>query len=409
MIQGTLRRRSTALSTAAAVVSAVVMLPGSIPLAHSQVQVASPQKVIATGLDNPRGLAFDEQGTLYVGEAGHAGPLCIGQGPEGPECLGQTSQIGAIDVGSGSHRTVVGGLVSLGTAVAATGVDGVSVFQQQVYGIITGSPGGLPPHPCAKTRARDCASQVTQALSQVGTLIVASDGDYHSVAGVGAFNYLFIVNNKATLDPRNPDFTPGDSNPYGIFQTAGGTYVADGGSNTLSFVDSRGFTRVLSTDNRKPVYIPNPPGPPAKRFPYDSVPTCVTRHGDNVYIGTLSGELWRYNGHTLRQVANRKKGLTAISACADDGNGNVIVSNIFGATPKTTFAPNTGSVMKVSPTGTVTTLARGLNFPGGVAVDANGQVYISVNSVCPKSLSLIGPKDPPFCKATGAILRLATP
>jgi hypothetical protein len=41
-------------------------------------------ETVATGLDNPRGLALLGDHTLMVAEAGHAGPVCLAPG----QCLG---------------------------------------------------------------------------------------------------------------------------------------------------------------------------------------------------------------------------------------------------------------------------------------------------------------------------------
>src|SRR4051794_5563043 len=54
-------------------------------------------QVLATGLDNPRQLAWFNNGkTLIISEAGSGGPICVGEGPEGPQCIGFTSSVGAI-------------------------------------------------------------------------------------------------------------------------------------------------------------------------------------------------------------------------------------------------------------------------------------------------------------------------
>src|SRR5713226_1710325 len=68
---------------------------------------------VASGFDNPRGLAFGEDGKLYVGEAGTGGLKCVpNAGPEGDLCPGLTSAISVITKG-GAHHRIVSGLASL--------------------------------------------------------------------------------------------------------------------------------------------------------------------------------------------------------------------------------------------------------------------------------------------------------
>src|SRR6185312_7991232 len=66
--------------------------------------------VVASGLDNPRDLAFTPGGKLYLAEAGHGGSECIPGGEQGTTCVGFTSSIAQITP-AGVH-TVVSGLVS---------------------------------------------------------------------------------------------------------------------------------------------------------------------------------------------------------------------------------------------------------------------------------------------------------
>src|SRR5690348_6534514 len=93
------RRGGGRLAVLIGVSTALLVLPG-MASAQPGTQAPSPT-VVATGLDNPRGLALDGHGRLYVGEAGHAGPFCVGAGEMGPECVGLTSQIGWINLASG--------------------------------------------------------------------------------------------------------------------------------------------------------------------------------------------------------------------------------------------------------------------------------------------------------------------
>jgi glucose/arabinose dehydrogenase len=76
-----IRRASIWLAAAplALLVSMVLAAPSS----------AVTVSALASGLDNPRGLAFDSDGDLFVAEAGHgsepAGKECVPGGPGGPE------------------------------------------------------------------------------------------------------------------------------------------------------------------------------------------------------------------------------------------------------------------------------------------------------------------------------------
>lgn len=408
----TRRGRLTALLTVAALTALSLSTLGTSTAAAGD--APGTLTVVATGLDNPRGLALGKHGTLYVGEAGHAGPVCLGApGELGPTCIGLTSQISRISLRSGELSTVVGQLPSIGTAVAPTGVDGIAYRDGKVYGVMTGSPQGLPPEPCAgNPDVSACEAAVDAVVAKVGDLVRAKHGTVKTVAEVGSFDYDFIVANKATLDPANPDFQPGDANPYGITATRGGFYVVDAGSNTLDFVDKQGQVSVVQDADGKPVYFPNPPGDPAQRFPYDDVPTCVATYHHDVWVGSLSGRVWKFDGEHVSLVADRSDGLTAINGCAVDPEGDLWVSNIFGAAPDQLFAPNTGSVMEVYSDGSTRTVASGVNFPAGIAIGRDhdgeqGKVYVAVNSICPKDLSLVSAQDPPVCQATGAVVTVS--
>src|SRR5581483_3300097 len=115
---------------------------------------------VASGLDNPRDLAFGADGKLYLAEAGHGGPYC-----GGGECAGFTSRIDWIDQSTGAVHPVVSDIVSLAgeDGSAATGVDGVSVGPDgSIYGIITESARGVPPDFPAP------ASAIERAKAQLG-------------------------------------------------------------------------------------------------------------------------------------------------------------------------------------------------------------------------------------------------
>src|SRR6188472_983268 len=70
-------------------------------------------KVVATGLDNPRGLAFGPGG-LYVAEAGRGGSAPCQTGPEGDTmCFGTSGAVTRIGGRHGGKTRIVEGLPSL--------------------------------------------------------------------------------------------------------------------------------------------------------------------------------------------------------------------------------------------------------------------------------------------------------
>ena len=60
------------------------------------------REVIASGLNNPRGLAFSPNGGLYVAEAGAGGSGPCFAGPEGPACFGDSGSVTRIDASRAS-------------------------------------------------------------------------------------------------------------------------------------------------------------------------------------------------------------------------------------------------------------------------------------------------------------------
>jgi glucose/arabinose dehydrogenase len=79
-------------------------------------------KVVAQGLDNPRGIGFGPDGALYVAESGSGGAGPCVAGPEGAEvCFGRSGAVTRITKRS-QHRVLTGlSSVAEEGGVAATG------------------------------------------------------------------------------------------------------------------------------------------------------------------------------------------------------------------------------------------------------------------------------------------------
>ncbi|MFI1990333.1 ScyD/ScyE family protein [Actinoplanes sp. NPDC020271] len=135
---------------------------GGVLLAGLLVNPVPSSQVVATGLDNPRGLASGADGTLYVAEAGRGGP-CVPERRGGHICAGPTGAITAIR--NGQVRRIVTGLPSQASPAGAeaVGPSDVSVDDGGTPQYTTG-PGAL----VADGRSRIVVSPGGGALQRLG-------------------------------------------------------------------------------------------------------------------------------------------------------------------------------------------------------------------------------------------------
>ena len=135
----------------------------------------------------------------------------------------------------------------------------------------------------------------------------------------------------------------------------------------------------------------------------------VTR--GNLYAASLSGGLWKRGGSfTPTNVpvtdASGKSLIHHVTGCASDKAGDIFLVDMWGTPgPPVPAGPastaGTGSVVELSANGVASVLASSLDFPNGIAVAADGSLYVTVGSTCTATGTPF-----PYCANGGSIVRV---
>jgi hypothetical protein len=330
--------------------------------------------VIATGLDNPRGLTFGPDGQLYVAEGGlqtnTLPPIDGAQQvpfPIGPYLGGYTGRISRIDPGSGVRTTVVDGLPSSQTSSDSgslvSGVSAVQFIGSTLYGLEAGAG-----------RSHALPLLKGDPVHSDNTLFrVNADGSVSLVANLSTF-----VQNNPVVNPE-PSDPPGDFEPdgtwYGMTQVKGNLYVTEPNHQEVDQVTPNGkVSRLIDMSVQFSGRLP----------PNDWVgPTGISYHG-NVYVGTLGqfpvapGTESIYKITPSGQLTTAASGLTAVVGVAFDSSGRMyaLESDTVPGFPGP-GAAGSGTVVRVNVDGSLTTIATGLVFPTAMTFGPDGALYVS--------------------------------
>jgi hypothetical protein len=320
--------------------------------------------VFASGLNNPRGLAFDEAGNLFVAEGGAGGttktlPADCAQVafPIGPYSGGFSASISKI-THAGIRTAVASGLPSSQTGpVAGSLVSGVA-------DVVVKDDSEL----VAMTAGAGCSHGLKGTTNAI--LKVHRDGTTTMVADLSAFLKTHPVANPDN-NPVNGDFEP-DGTWYSMVSMDDFFYAVEPNHQELDRISRTGsITRVIDFS----IYFP---GNTDWRGP-----TAMTQRDGSLYIGTLTpfplvpgaAEVFKVNPRT-GAFSVFASGLTSVTGLAFDEEGALYVleSNAAAGFP----GPGNGRVVRIKG-GNRTTIASGLNTPTAVAAGPDGALYVSNN------------------------------
>ena len=342
---------------------AITIAGGSKAVVRAQ---APALQVVATGLDNPRGLVFGADGALYVAEAGRGGPssLCTTQpeNPTGPlRCYGPSGAITRVTA-TGQQR-VVTGLPSIATpdGMNAAGPVDIDFGLGRLFVTI-----GFAGNPALR------APFEAQGIRLGGLVRVLDNGQWDYVVDISAHEVA-----------NNPDGGAIDSNPYGLRVLSDRAVVADAGANALLQISLNGTISTLAV-------FPNRVVPPLVQ----AVPTSVTEGPDgSLFVGELTGapfvvgaaRVYRVpaGGGTPVVVAAGFTNIIDIALVAVNGAGYVLEHDADGIIPP--LGPGVaGRLIRVNADGSQTVIPTpGLVKPGGMTFGPDGALYITNRSIFP--------------------------
>lgn len=322
------------------------------------------QKVLVTGLNDPRGLKFGPDGNLYVAEAGVGGTnsstTCTQVVPPVGPYLGSNtgSRISMIDR-NGVRTTVADNLPSSITAPGGgsgiSGVSDVAFIGNTLYGLLAGA---------------GCSHGVPDIPN--GIFKVHPDKTWSIVANQSEFLMTHPVQN-----PNPGDFEP-DGTAYSMINSGGNFYVVEPNHGEVDRITPGGNISRLIDVSAHEGHI---------------VPTCIVAHDGNFYVGNLGLFPIVQGSENVYKITPKGKisvfatGFETILGVAFDADNRLYVLECTAGQDELT--PGFGDIVRVDPSGQKTVIASGFHLPTAITLGPDGSLYVSDWGIGPPGMGQI--------------------
>jgi plastocyanin len=319
-----------------------LLLPAAPAAPSVLAQQATTVEIYASGLVNPKGMAFGPDGTLYVAESGAPGdvmvPLPVNFGGEGP--IGTNARVSKIPPG-GERQDFITGLPNIGLygGVEMLGAGSVALLGDQLYEVSAGH------------------MTVSPLLSRV-----QADGTLQPVSDVGAFN------DANPPPPSNGDAVP-RGNPYDLVALGDKLYITDGNYNRVLEATTDGQLRILAWWENSPVTVGAAAGPDG-----------------NLYVSQFSPAPYNPGSGRIDRIApdgtvaeGVVTGLTTPIdvAFAPDGTMYVLRYAAEFSPELKRYIAFGGEVQRVRPDGSIEPVVTNLVFPTAMTFGPDGALYVT--------------------------------